>query len=229
MARLPRLFMPEFPVHAVVRGNDRQDIFQSEGDRIYFHRCLVETTRKHQTAVHAYVFMTNHVHLLVTGKTPDSLGKVIQTMGRRYVAYFNYLYRRTGTLWEGRFKSSVVQTERYFLACQRYIEMNPVRAGLVERPADFFWSSFMANRIGRPDDLVTPHSLYLEMGRTPDSRHAAYARLFEGEMGGDDKTIRDALQQGWAVGDQEFCERLGHTTGRRLAPRPRGRPRKIRN
>jgi len=123
MARLPRLFLPEFPVHAVVRGNDRQDIFQSEGDRVFFHRCLVETTRKHETSVHAYVFMTNHVHLLVTGKTPNSLGKVIQTMGRRYVSYFNYL-----------------------------------------------------------------------MGSTPDSRHAAYGRLSEGEMGGDDKTIRDALK-----------------------------------
>src|SRR4051794_28271866 len=110
MARLPRIFVPEYPVHLVVRGNDRHDIFRSEGDRVFFHRCLVETIERHQASVHAYVFMSNHVHLLASANAPDALSKVIQAMGRRYVSYFNYLYGRTGTLWEGRFKSCLVQT-----------------------------------------------------------------------------------------------------------------------
>jgi putative transposase len=215
-------------MHLVVRGNDRQDIFKSDGDRIFFHRCLVDLSKRHHVAVHAYVFMSNHVHLLATGSEANSFAKLIQGMGRRYVSYFNYLHGRTGTLWEGRFHSSLVQEERYFLACHRYIEMNPVRAGMVPLPAHHAWSSFGFNRLGRPDDLITPHSLYLSMGRTDAGRYNAYARLFDQGMA-DDEKIRDALRRCAPLGDRAFCKEIEEISGRRVLPRTRGRPRKNRD
>jgi len=224
MARLPRLFLPEYPVHLVVRGNDRQDIFRSEGDRVFFHRCLVETTRKHAASVHAYVFMSNHVHLLASANTADALSKVIQSMGRRYVSYFNYLYGRTGTLWEGRFHACLVQTDRYFLSCHRYIEMNPVRAGIVARPSDHRWSSNRFNRWGKPDDLLTPHSTFLELGTSDEARGSAYEKIFELPVPWEDESIREALRTNGVYGDKQFCDRVGKLTGRRMEPLPRGRP-----
>ena len=228
MARLPRLIVPEYPMHLVVRGNDRQDIFRSEGDRVFFHRCLVEVTRRHQVEVHAYVLMSNHVHLLATGQALNSLAKVIQGMGRRYVSYFNYLHGRTGTLWEGRFHSSLVQEDRYFLACHRYIEMNPVRAKLVERPGEYRWSSFGFNRMGKADDLVTPHSVYLSLGSTEARRQGAYGYMFDKGLA-DEDSIRDALRRGVPLGDRQFCKEIEAISGRRVLPRPRGRPRKTPN
>ena len=215
-------------MHLVVRGNDRRDIFRSEGDRVFFHRCLAEVSRRHEVQVHAYVLMSNHVHLLATGRGANSLAKLVQGMGRRYVSYFNYLHGRTGTLWEGRFHSSLVQEERYFLACHRYIEMNPVRAGMVGRPGEYAWSSFAFNRLGKPDDLLTPHSVYLSLGSTESRRQQAYGRIFENGMG-DEEAIRDALRRGSPVGDRQFCRELEEISGRRILPRPRGRPRKSPN
>jgi len=226
MARLPRLLVPGYPVHLVVRGNDRQDIFRSEGDRVFFHRCLVEKTTQHDVRIHAYVFMTNHVHLLASDEEPGALGKVIQAMGRRYVSYFNYLYGRSGTLWEGRFRSCLIQTDRYLLACHRYIEMNPVRAGLVRSPAEYRWSSFQANCWGKRDDLVTAHPIYDALGATHAARQAAYGRLFEKPIADDDQAIRDSLRRGWALGDRDFCLTVEGMSGRRAAPLAPGRPRK---
>ncbi len=224
MARFPRLLLPEYPAHLVVRGNDRQDIFRSEGDRVFFHRCMVETTRKHGASVHAYVLMSNHVHLLASATKADALSKVIQSMGRRYVSYFNYLYGRTGTLWEGRFHSCLVQADRYFLACHRYIEMNPVRAGMVHRPSDHRWSSYQFNRWGKADDLLTPHSVFLELGKTDHSRRSAYDSLFELPVPWEDEAIREALRTNGVYGDKQFCTQVGNLTGRRFESLPRGRP-----
>ena len=227
MARLPRIRTPGIPAHVWVRGNDRQAIFHSDGDRIFFHRCLVETALRFGVAVHAYVFMTNHVHLLATGSGSDSLSRMVQSMGRRYVSYFNYLYERTGTLWEGRFKSCPVETERYFLVCHRYVELNPVRAELVGDPWAFQWSSYRANAFGKPDDLVTPHSLYMELGATEDRRRQAYQGLFGSPV--DPPTlaaIRYAAGKGWALGGEKFQAKLAELSGRPAAPRKRGRPRK---
>jgi putative transposase len=224
MARLPRLSFPGLPVHAVVRGNDRQEIFRSEGDRVFFHRCLVETTRRHGASIHAYVLMSNHVHLLATGNHPDSLARVIQSMGRRYVSYFNYLYDRTGTLWEGRFRSCLVETDRYLLACYRYIEMNPVRAGITQMPGNFAWSSYRFNARGMEDDLVTPHPLYVDLGLNETIRRSAYRKLFECETEQDELSlIRNSLNKGWALGGGVFCSQLEKTSGRRAAPAKRGR------
>src|SRR5688572_25335981 len=189
MARLPRPFIPGLPCHVRIRGNNRQAIFRSEGDRVFLHRCLIESTRRNGVDVHAYVFMTNHVHLLATSALPGAMGRAIQSLGRRYVSYFNYLYGRTGTLWEGRFKSNPVKADRYFLACMRYIEMNPVRAGIVNTPGNFVWSSHGFHANGKPDDLVTPHEVYLGLGKSEASRRSAYLHLFDSAEDPDDLAL----------------------------------------
>ena len=169
--------------------------------------------------------MTNHIHLVATGSRADSLARLIQGLGRRYVGYFNYLHRRTGTLWEGRYRSSVIEADRYLLACHRYVELNPVRAGMVAGPVDHPWSSFHVNALGSQDDLVSSHSLYMELGTTEIARRSAYRRLFESELSAETvAAIRGAT--GWVLGSPEFCELLEARTGRRVVRAARGRPRR---
>jgi putative transposase len=223
MARLPRLYAPGVPNHVIVRGNDRQATFRTDGDRLFFHRCLAEQAALHQVGVHAYVMMTNHVHLLATGAGPTSIATLVQSLGRRYVGYYNYLHDRTGTLWEGRYKSTPVESERYLFACQRYIELNPVRAGLVDHPADYPWSSHCHFALGRADDVVSPHELIATLGSDLESQMRAYRRLFEEEL--DEETlqkIRASVQKGWALGSDVFCGQLKSMGSRRPRPRPRG-------
>lgn len=228
MARLPRIFVPGIPTHVIVRGNNRQDVFLSDSDRIQFHRCLVEQSHERGLAIHAYVLMSNHVHLLATGDDPSSLPKTIQSLGRRYVGHFNYVHKRSGTLWEGRYKSSLVETERYFLACQRYIELNPVRARMVGHPSEHPWSSYRRLAWGLADDLVSPHSLYEDLGHCADTRMAGYQELFNTEI--DPITlsrIRDTIQHGWVLGSTAFCRKVEALAGRRPTRIPLGRPRKV--
>ena len=225
MARLPRLRLPDLPLHVVVRGNNRQPIFVSDGDRIVFHRTLGDAAARFGMEVHAYVFMPNHVHLLATGRSTDSVSKAIQSLGRRYVAYFNFIHRRTGTLWEGRFYSSVVDADRYFLACQRYIETNPVRAGLCRKPIEFAWSSHRYYAAHTADDLVTPHSIHDQFR---GAEAAAYRHIFAEDLTVETlEAIRDAVKHGWALGNDEFRERLAQLSPRRAGRISRiGRPKK---
>jgi putative transposase len=226
MARLRRLHVPGIPSHLWVRGNHRQAIFRTEGDRVFFHRCLVDCARRFGLAVHAYVLMTNHFHILATGERADSLAKVVQSMGRRYVGYFNYLYERTGTLWEGRFRSCPVESERYFFVCHRYVELNPVRAGMISDLETYRWSSYRCNALGYGDDLVTPHQLYRELGSADDDRRAAYRRLFEADLDAPTlAAIRHAARHGWALGGERFCKVLEGQVDRPAAARKAGRPR----
>jgi putative transposase len=228
MARLPRYFVEGVPMHVIVRGNDRQDTFRTEGDRLFFHRCLSDLSRETGVDVHAYVMMTNHVHLLATGRDSAAVPDLVQRLGRRYVGYFNYLHERTGTLWEGRYKATLVEAERYFLTCQRYIELNPVRAGIVGSPANFPWSSHRRLAWGRSDDVVTPHALYEDLGHDEGSRQLAYRALFEVDLDAETlERIRSTAQKGWVLGDPDFQARVEGRGNRRAAPRPRGRPRKI--
>jgi putative transposase len=221
MARLKRLFIPGVPQHVIVRGNDRQDIFLADADRYYFLGCLQEAALKNELAVHAYVLMSNHVHLLVTGTSPKSIPKTIQSVGRRYVAHFNCLHRRTGTLWEGRHKAALVQTEGYVINCQRYIEMNPVRAGMVSDPAAYHWSSHRRLAYGRRDDLVTPHPQFIALGRDPC---ATYRALFDLPLDRDMvDAIRDATHHGWGVGNADFLAWASQICDR-PAMRSRGGP-----
>lgn len=229
MARLPRLFLPGAANHVRVRGVDRQDIFRSDGDRLFLRSCLWNAAALHGLSVHAYVLMSNHIHLLATGATEDTLPKVVQSVGRRYVAYFNHRYGRTGTLWEGRYRSTVIDTEAYFLNCQRYIEQNPVRAGLVADPAGFAWSSHRFNALGIPDDLLTPHPIMRSLGQDPlESRRTYRAMCAKPLPEAELERIREATTKAWVLGSEEFCNTVWTSTGRRPVPLPKGRPHKRR-
>ena len=218
MARPRRLRIVDYPFHVIVRGTNQQSIFRGEGDRIFLHRTLADAAAGHGVAIHAYVFMTNHLHLLATGARPESISMAIQALGRRYVRYFNFLHGRSGTLWQGRFRSSVVDTDRYFLTCQRYIELNPVRAGICQRAVEFPWSSHRHYARGVGDDLVTPHAIH------GNYRSAQYSALFDRPMPAEDlEIIRDSLNHGLALGDDAFRVRLAAATDCRTERYRRGR------
>lgn len=217
MARLPRFQHPDVPLHAVVRGNDRRAIFVTEGDRIFFHRLLVELSRRYELEVHAYVLMTNHAHLLATPRARLAASRTFQALGRLYVPYFNRRQERTGTLWEGRFRSNPVAGDDHFFNCHRYIEMNPVRAKMIDDPAAYPWSSHRANLGLARDDLVTPHPLVLAMSASDRERGRAYRRLFDRPL--EDsilERIRDCLNNGWGYGGDAWREEVEDRGGRRL-------------
>lgn len=224
MPRPPRVFVDGMPAHITLRGVDRRDIFFVDGDRTRFLSHLKEGCERHGLAIHAYVLMSNHVHLLATPATARSLPKVMQYVGRRYVAYFNRRNERTGTLWEGRHRAGPVATGNYLMACYRYIELNPVRAGIVEDPREFHWSSFSANALARPNALLTPHPEYLALGESREDRCDAYRSLFEGAIDAEIlRTIRECSRYGWPVGNDAFRASLERETGAQAAPRRRGR------
>jgi putative transposase len=225
MARLPRLSIPGYPHHVIQRGNNRQAIFLSNADRERMLALLLEHSSKNQVAIHAYVLMDNHFHLLVTPETSEGLPAMMQAVGRSYVRYFNDRAGRSGTLWEGRYRSTLIETERYLLACMAYIDLNPVRAGMVHAPLDFAWSSH-AHHVGqRLDKLVTPHPLVWGLGNTPFAREAAYAELVQAGVGSaDQKALTDATLRGWALGSERFLAELQRRTPRRLQQTSAGRP-----
>ncbi len=172
---------------------------------------------------HAYVLMTNHVHLLITPHKDVSLAKMMQMVGRYYVQYFNYNYHRTGTLWEGRYKSTLVDSDIYALICYRYIELNPVRAGMVMLPEDYPWSSYRFNALGYDDDKVTQHALYLGLAETPELRLIQYRALFEHHLSSKlIDAIRYATNKSWVLGNASFQQKIEQQVKRRIAPKPRG-------
>jgi len=223
MARLPRICLPGIPLHIIQRGNNRQACFATNADFAAYANWLAEYATKYQVLIHAWVFMTNHVHLLVTSATETGVSKMMQTLGRHYVRYFNDTYQRTGTLWEGRFKSCVIEAEDYLLQCQRYIELNPVRSGMVDAPGEYAWSSFRANGLGQPAQLWTPHELYTALGRTYDEQAMVYRELFRGHMDMALLTkIRQTVNQGMALGNDRFKQDIEQLTGRRVSTLKRG-------
>jgi putative transposase len=189
MPRSPRCIIPGLPHHVVQRGNNRCAIFAGSADHEFFRDCLERALQRHACRLHAYVLMTNHVHLLMTPSSSGDIGRMMQSIGRRYVHRFNGTQKRTGALWQGRFRSSVVDSDRYLFACCRYIELNPVRAGLVADPADYRWSSYHANALGSVDPLVTTHELYSTLGDDASSRRRSYRALFGDTV--DDATIEE--------------------------------------
>ena len=178
MSRRSRIFLPGVPIHFVQRGRNRDDCFLCEDDFLAYRRWLGDALATSGCALHAYVLMSNHVHLLLTAQHPEDIPRLAISLGRRYVQYFNQIYHRSGTLWESRYKSSLVQTDLYFLQCQRYIELNPVRAAMVTDPADYRWSSYRANALGLPDPLLTAHIAYTAIAQDAAERRAAYRALF---------------------------------------------------
>lgn len=225
MARLPRLSVAGHAHHVVQRGNDGQAIFRDEVDRRQMLQLLETQAREHRVALHAYVLMDNHVHLLLTPATTEGLPKMMQAVGRRYVRWFNDRHGRSGTLWEGRYRSTVIEAERHLLPCMAYIDLNPVRAGLVAQAADYPWSSHTHYIGQRADRLVTPHALYWALGNTPFAREAAYTRLVaEGLSQQQQEALTDSAFKGWALGGPEFMAALQKQTARRLSKGKAGRP-----
>jgi len=227
MARLPRLCPPGIPQHVIQRGNNRSVCFTCEQDFSTYSNWLEEYSQEFDVAVHAWVFMTNHVHLLVTPTKSNSLSAMMQALGRRYVRYFNHQYRRTGTLWEGRFKSSLVQSEIYLLQCYRYIELNPVRAHMVEAPSAYAWSSYHCNALGAESDLCTPHDEYLKLGKHKEKRLRVYRELFKAHVEGELlEQIHEAVNKGLALGNDRFKDEVEMLYGQRVRPATMGRPKK---
>ena len=225
MARLPRLTLAEQPHHVIQRGNNRQAIFVDNADREMLLGLLGENAAHFGIALHAYVLMDNHYHLLATPASADGLPLWMQAVGRRYVRYFNDRHGRTGTLWEGRYKSTLIQTDRYLLTCMAYIDLNPVRAGIAAEARDYPWSSHAHYAGLRHDKLLTPHPLYWSLGNTPFAREAAYAELVRGGVAGADQTLlTEATLHGWAAGDRAFLEALQKSTSRRVLKARPGRP-----
>jgi putative transposase len=222
MPRRPRILLADHPLHIVQRGINREPCFFAEEDYQCYLHWLEEAARDCGCAIHAYVLMTNHVHLLLTPAVSGAPVRLMQSLGRRYVQYANRQYRRTGSLWEGRYKSSVVQEESYLLACMRYIELNPVRAAMVADPGGYRWSSYRANGLAQPDARLTPHPLYLGLDTEPASRRHAYRALFRPQLDDDAASeVREALRLGMPLGSGHFaeaiCARLGirRNTGKR--------------
>ncbi len=212
-------------MHLIQRGNNREAVFFDEEDHARYRDWLAAAAAEYGCAIHGYVLMTNHVHLLVTPQAAESVPRTMQALGRRYVRHVNTTYRRTGTLWEGRYRAAPIDSEGYFLACCRYIELNPVRARMVKRPRDYRWSSYHAHAHGAVDALVTDHRLYRRLGPDPATRQKDYRELFRAAL---EDTFVDALRAatngGWALGDARFKRHIAKTLGRRVAPLSKGRP-----
>jgi putative transposase len=226
MARLPRLTVPGYPHHIIQRGNNRQPIFGGTADYELLLSLIDEHARKQQVAIHGYVLMSNHFHLLATPQTVEGIPQLMQAVGRRYVRTYNLRHARTGTLWEGRYRSTLIQAERYLMACMVYLDLNPVRAGMVADPAEYPWSSYQHSIGRRADRLITPHPLYWALGNTPFAREQAYADMVRAGIGADQqRALTDSALQGWALGEPDYVADLQRRTERRVARGQAGRPR----
>src|SRR3989338_447673 len=225
MPRRARLSIPGIPWHIIQRGNNRSVCFHAEEDFQFYLHYLQEFATQFGCAIHAYVLMTNHVHLLLTPQRPDSASLLMKHLGQRYVQYINRTYKRSGTLWEGRFRSCLTQTEDYVLACYRYIELNPVRAAMVNRPQDYRWSSYHANALGKASSLIVPHDEYLRLGRDQKNRLESYQALFKAHL--DEEIvgqIRNATNGNFALGSELFQREIETVLGRRARRGQAGRP-----
>jgi len=226
MARKPRFILPGVPQHIIQRGHNREPCFYALDDYWRYRSDLQEAANANQVAIHAYVLMTNHVHLFATPGNEHSITHMMQDLGRKYVRYINHAYRRTGSLWEGRFKASLVYSEAYLLTCMRYIEMYPVRASMVTHPGEYRWSSYAATAQGQDDKLNTPHPLYLRLGTDVNQRLHAYRELFNQHL---DKSevhaIREALNQELVLGREYFKDKIESMLQRQVRLGISGRPR----
>lgn len=224
MPRRPRVLLADQPLHIVQRGINREACFFAEEDYHCYLHWLEDAAKVSGCAIHAYVLMTNHVHLLLTPAQSGAPARLMQSVGRRYVQYVNRYYRRTGSLWEGRYKSSVVQAESYLLACMRYIELNPVRAGMVLDPGQYCWSSYRSNGLAQVDARLASHATYLALGATDAERRQAYQALFRPQLDEEAaQDIRAALRLGMPLGSERFAQMICARVGVRQNTGKRGR------
>ncbi len=227
MTRMPRIVVPGQTLHMIQRGVNRQAIFYADEDYRFYLDVLEEILQHFDCALHAYVLMTNHVHLLMTPSSESGPSSVMQSLGRRYVRYINGCYKRTGTLWEGRFKSSLIDSERYLLTCSRYIELNPVRARIVSHPSEYKWSSYRSNAEGREETLLSQHELYKRLGSNDTARKQEYRGLFDSHIEAEQvKEIRRGTEQGNVVGDERFQDEIQNMLKRRVVKHAHGGDRK---
>ena len=227
MARLPRFVHPGHPQHVILRGNNRARLFRTSSDYAFYLEKLQLACEKHDCAVHAYVLMTNHIHLLITPHTETGLSKAVQTVGRYYVQHYNHHYQRTGTLFEGRYKATLIDSEAYLLTCMRYIELNPVRASMVRHASDYPWFSYAVNALGQTNTFITPHDEYQRLGKNKAERLAAYRQLFKQRLSALNLAeIRDATNKSWVLGEEKFKVKVQAQIERPVAPAARGGDRK---
>ena len=227
MARLPRFVIPNQPQHVILRGNDRKEVFCADEDYRFFLEKLELACKQFGCLVHAYVLMTNHVHLLITPTTEQALSKTMQSLGRHYVRHFNDTYRHSGTLWEGRYKATLIDSEAYLLTCMRYIELNPVRARMVNMPEGYPWSSFCFNALGVENPLLSAHLEYVRLGADAMTRQTNYLALFNKDISERSlDEIREATNKAWVLGDDGFKARIESQLNRRATPLGRGGDRK---
>jgi putative transposase len=225
MPRKPRFYQPGMPVHAFQRGHNKEPVFFNDEDYLVYLRLLKESAEGCGCLVHAYVLMTNHVHLLVTPESTTAISTLFQSIGRHFVPYMNKAYQRRGSLWEGRHKGNIIESEGYFLSCMRYIEMNPVRAGMVDHPAKYRWSSYAANALGVDNAIIQLHEQYLALGGTPEHRQAAYRGLFAIKTAAHElDMIRASLYSGTPLGNECFKRQIEVMTGRKVGLIKPGRP-----
>lgn len=225
MARLSRVSPAGVPQHIIQRGNNRQVCFASEDEMKAYLSWLAEYAKKYQVDVHAWVLMTNHVHLLCTPQATSAISSMMQSLGRVYVRYFNYSYQRSGTLWEGRYKSCIVESEEYLLHLYRYIELNPVRAGMAADPSGYSWSSYQCNALGKVGALRTPHGLYQALGDSEMQRMERYRALSSTHVDGVlIDNIRKCVNRGLVLGNEQFSQQIEQLTGKRVTQGVRGRP-----
>ena len=233
MARLPRYVVLGQPQHIIQRGNNRQVIFAAEADYQFFRNALIEAAKQHGLMIHAYVWMTNHIHLLATPLFEHGVSKVFQSVGRKYVQYFNFTYKRSGPLWEGRYRATVVDGEHYLLTVMRYIELNPVRAGMCQHSAEYPWSSYAFNALGIVElntGWLQPHEEYLRLGANAAERQIGYQVLFNAEIAKDDLiNIRESTHKGWALGGDKFKVTIESLSNRQVVSKGVGRPKKSNN
>jgi putative transposase len=227
MPRRARIVAGGYPMHVILRGIDRAAVFFEDDDRRFFLEGLGAAAEEESVAVHAYVLMNNHVHLLMTARRGPGVSAVMKRVAQRYVQHVNRTYHRTGGLFEGRFRSSLIEAEGYLLACQRYIELNPVRAGMVSAPGAYLWSSYRANALGAIDPVLRPHPLYRHLAGADEVRRAAYRRLFEDALDAELlQRLRDCTNGGFVVGSPKFERQIAGMVGRRVCKGAPGRPRK---
>ena len=227
MPRRARMYIPGLPYHIVQRGNNREACFVEAENYQYYLGLWKTCARRYGVSVHAYCLMTNHIHFLITPETEESISKAMSVVGSRYAYYFNRAYKRSGTIWEGRHKSSLVQSERYLLTCMRYIELNPVAANIVSKPEEYKWSSYMVNAWGR-DSALVHHDEYLKLDKNKETRCFAYRELFKYQLSEHDiHMIEKAGEYCHPVGDDRFKMEIEENYGIKLGEMSRGRPKKV--
>ena len=227
MPRKPRIVLPGHPVHIIQRGNNRSATFYADDDYRFYLDVLAQAKEESQCDIHAYVLMTNHVHILATPTIETGISHMVQSIGRRYVRYINHTYKRTGTLWEGRFKHSLIQDNFYYLICSRYIELNPVRAGMVEQPDNYPWSSYSHHALGQPNPIIQAHALYLALGQSMKERTEHYQALFQAHIDPDMlETIRNATNKDQVLGNDKFKAEIEQILNRRITSYTHGGDRK---